>query len=130
MSIPVMPTLGSTGFVHEPVEIMAYLLRHYASAPKSQTVTWFDEAISLKDDLAQFATAQEGALESQMSNVLTAALARITGETPSVTVTRTTLDNGYNLTITMAVPYDGDVHTLNQNVGIDEQGYITYDVNQ
>jgi len=127
--IPVVPTLGSDPYLTDPVEIIASVLRHYMSAPKTVTVTWITESISLRETLSRWGNEVTEVAVDKVREDLTDAFNRIFGAQVSVEVKSVDQPTGYDLVISVGVIVNGEPYSLNRNVTVSADGHIDYQQN-
>lgn len=98
-----VPTLGTTTLLTEATDIVPYIIRFYAAAPKSTTHMWINEAVSLQDTLTQFSNTPE-TLRRKISEELVAVFNRIFQNSNSnVTVRIEDFDNTHRYNVVLEV---------------------------
>ena len=117
-----VPTLGTTTFLTDATDIVPYVIRHYAAAPKSTTHVWTDEAISLRDTLTRFGNDRQNVREP-ISQELSRVFNRIFGNSStnvSVTIEDVEGLGLYNIVLEVTVFQNGTPFTLSDIIFIDD----------
>ncbi len=125
---PIILTLDSQSVLSNPIDIIAYVLRYYLTAPKSVSDTTYAAMISFADTASRYQDNLNVTAQSVITD-LSAVFNRFFNATnnggSSIDVTPT--DNGdgtYNLTIAITVSVQGRSYALGADVSIDNTGVL------
>jgi len=122
---PVIPTLDSISIIQDPRDILSYVLRYYATAPKSVSDSTPDAMISLADTTSRY-QANPNTMAVQVTTDLTTVYNRFFPP-GSLSVIVDTADNGdgsYNITIQLAVILNAVSYTLGADVSVNSTGLL------
>lgn len=117
-----VPTLGTTTYLTDPTDIVPYIIRHYASVPKSTTHMWTNEVVSLRDTITQFQNTPDS-LRRQIVNDLTEVFNRIfqnSGTNVSVDIEDIENNTAYNIIIEVTVFQNNFPFTLSNIILIED----------
>ena len=114
----VIPTLGASLFITRPQDKIAYVLRHYASAPKQVSNTNYTQAISLASTLSSYAS-DRLQIVNPIRQELLAEFTRIFPEASTVDVAVSTTEINaaeYTISISPTVTINDVVYTVTRTL--------------
>lgn len=124
---PVVLTLGGDSYIREPSRIIAYILNHYVSAPKSATTVWYDQTVSAQHTIAEYKDRTKEDMLDAMQRELTACYSRIFGAGVSVRLTAIDeTESEYRINISVAIVRAGETYGLDRNVQLTNDGRLEY----
>lgn len=122
---PVVPTLSKTTFLTDPSDSIAYIIRHFCSAPKSVTETTWSSNISIEDIISRYSGSID-TICSQAQQALATVFNRIYGNgSTTVTVTyQTTNQIDYAIVISVLVGYNNNIYSISSNITVNSNGQL------
>ena len=124
-TIPCVPTLSSVTFLTNPPDVIAYVLRHFCSSPKSVNETLIEYTISMMDIISRYGDDVD-AVCVQTIQSLTQAFTNIYGVgSTTVEATPQTSDNvNYSIEINVSITYNGQTYSIANTVTTDSNGRL------
>lgn len=122
---PIIPNLGPMSIISSPVDILAYVIRYYTTAPKSVSDATHDLMISLADDVSRYQSDPNNLISVVTTSLQSVYNRYFPGR--SITVDVSANDNGngtYNITIQVSVILDGINYTLGSDVQVNRNGVL------
>lgn len=123
--ISIIPTLDTQSILTDPRDILAYILRYYAMAPKSVSNSTPALMISLADTVSRY-QANADYLAEMVAQDLNGVYNRFFAP-GTTTVDVSSTDNGdgsYNLTISLAVLQNTQTFMLGASVTVNQSGIL------
>jgi hypothetical protein len=125
--ISIIPTLDSQSLLVDPRDKLAYVVRWYATAPKSVSNSTPNAMISLADTTSRYQSDSSQMIKA-VTDDLQGVFSRIfPSRVANVSVDVSASDNGdgsYNITLQLAVSQNGTNYTIGADVTVDNTGLL------